>query len=438
MVKPERNPQSELHDKIKAGFVYLSFALPIVFYFLISPEAAPIGWVAHFVVLLFIPRIKGEGTRWTFKRQLKWIGGSMVYFVVLAMFFDNSDDVFCDIAPEVTAEVILRSNAEYPKLLSEEISAQELMNMIGDESRLAEFEASINSQPDCIDKMSIFEAVKIAGTKPDFRDLLEDHYDETFSSVRRFFEENETGKHAVYLTLTYDSKNNVFVDRSAENASFNSPASAVINAIKSGAGDFLDLEILDNAKISFVSELSVDGDDIKLEPVEQSRLRVNINGQSLEDWKKTNEEFLTAKAQETERLAEVARVAEERRKEEERLAEIERKRAEAEFERSIPKMSALDLDYAYRNNEMRADAAYTDKIVQISGYVDADGVSDGWLGLSVQLQAGYMSVTCHFDRTDENKARAMKLNYGSYVVIRGECQGTSLGEVQLYDCEFRN
>ena|GEM_PF-3080769 len=32
----------------------------------------------------------------------------------------------------------------------------------------------------------------------------------------------------------------------------------------------------------------------------------------------------------------------------------------------------------------------------------------------------------------------MKLNYGSYVVIRGECKGTTLGEVQLYDCEFRN
>ena len=430
MNKAEQERIGALNDKIKAWCVYLSCGLPLLGYVLIGFDAVILFWGIHFFWVLTLPRIKGPGTRWSFKRQLKWIGGSLLFPLVVygaVIILDDSDEVFCDLAPAVSAELILRSNTESPRLLSEKISANELRGMIVKENNLTEFAASIESQPECIVGMSTEEAVKIAEIKPDFAGIVEDRDIETFSRVWSFFNENETGKYEVNLTLTYDGENNVFIDPSEEPGSFKVYGLSVINAIKLGAGDFLDLKVLDNAEISFVAELSVDGDYLVVSPVQSYRLMLSINGQLLEDWKKTNAEFLTAKAQETERLAEVAR-----------LAEIERKRAEAEFERSIPKMSASDLDYAYRNNEMRADAKYTNKIVQISGYVDSDGVSDGWLGLSVQLQAGYMSVSCHFDRTDANKARAMKLNYGSYVVIRGECQGTTLGTVQLYDCEFRN
>lgn len=438
MEQAQLNSKGELNDKIKAGFIYLSFAFPIVFYFLIAPDAAFAAWFLHFITLLIMPRIKGEGTRWTFKRQLKWIGGSLAYFVALAIILDNEDKIFCDLAPEVMAEVILRSNAENPRLLSEEISAQELMNMIGGDSQLAGFAMSINSQPDCFKGMSIFEAVQIAGTKPDFRELMVDYYDEPFSSVRRFFEENETGKHAVCLTFTYDSKNNVFVDPSAEDASFNPPAAAVIDAIKSGAGDFLDLEILDKAKISFVSELSADGDAIKLEPVNQSRLKINIDGQSLEDWKKNTSEFLTAEIQETERAAEAARIAEEKRKEQERLAEEERKRKEAEYERSIPKFTAYDIDTKFVLNAAGSAMKYNDEVVQVTGKVTSVEEGGFWSGgweITSYVDNG-RAVIFNVRDTPENKAKIMKLvAQRDMVTVRGKCDGDEY-QVEIEKCDI--
>ena len=118
-----------------------------------------------------------------------------------------------------------------------------------------------------------------------------------------------------------------------------------------------------------------------------------------------------------------------------KLTEKERKLAE--YEKSIPKMSAEDLDYEYQTNSLRAGDQFDNKIVEIVGFV-SEVSPDGRRGLQVDVEAWYLPVECSFSLTEENKTRAMYLNSGDYVKIRGKCLGLNVGSVKMTDCVFKN
>lgn len=438
MTELKNNRIGELHDKFKAWFVYGTFAVPLIFWVLLGPESVILGWMAHFFILLLMPRIKGEGTRWSFKRQLKWLGGSFLYGVLLVGFTDDSDEYFCMLAPEVMAEVILRANEENPRLLSEKTSAQEVVDLIREDPRLEAFENSIGAQLECLSEMSLIEAAKVAGTKPGFREILADRYDDVFSGVRRFFEENETGEHDVMVAISVDGKNGVFIEKNVNGATYELETSAIVSEIKRGSGDFLDLDVFNNVELAFLATLSVKEDDVRVLPVSSNKLRLSIDGKPLADWKKTDSAFLTAEIQETERAAEAARIAEEQRKERERLAEEERKRKEAEYERSIPKFTAYDIDTKFVLNAAGSAMKYNDEVVQVTGKVTSVEEGGFWSGgweITSYVDNG-RAVIFNVRDTPENKAKIMNLvAQRDMVTVRGKCDGDDY-QVEIEKCDI--
>jgi hypothetical protein len=106
-----------------------------------------------------------------------------------------------------------------------------------------------------------------------------------------------------------------------------------------------------------------------------------------------------------------------------------------------PKPSATDVQLRtllgdYHNNEVRADALYKDKLVQVTGIVgDVKKDIMGNIYVTVGTGAAFEIpvVQAFFD--DSNASKAAMLNKGDKVTVRGKVDGLMMN-VLLKDCEF--
>ena len=93
------------------------------------------------------------------------------------------------------------------------------------------------------------------------------------------------------------------------------------------------------------------------------------------------------------------------------------------------KVGAMDLYSEYQNHEVRADNKYRDKILEVEGVVDDIG-KDVLDDIYITLSPGW--VRCGFGPSESNNVG--DLNLGDRVVIKGKCEGMTIGMVSLHNC----
>ena len=102
-------------------------------------------------------------------------------------------------------------------------------------------------------------------------------------------------------------------------------------------------------------------------------------------------------------------------------------------------VSAQEFYGAYKANEVRADATYTDELVAVSGTV---GQIDGY---EVKLIGGAMgasgmaigmlteAIVCKLDK-EKDEAVVMSLNLGDTVTVVGTSKGMGFTDIELGNC----
>ena len=101
-------------------------------------------------------------------------------------------------------------------------------------------------------------------------------------------------------------------------------------------------------------------------------------------------------------------------------------------------VSATELINAYKENEVKADKMYKDKIVEVSGIVDGidSGISDNAIvRLSDGDEFSFDDVFCYID--DENQDKACELKKGENVTIIGKADGEIAGTPCIKDCKIK-
>ena len=101
-------------------------------------------------------------------------------------------------------------------------------------------------------------------------------------------------------------------------------------------------------------------------------------------------------------------------------------------------ISATELINAYKENEVKADKMYKDKIVEVSGIVDGidSGISDNAIvRLSDGDEFSFDDVFCYID--DENQDKACELKKGENVTIIGKADGEIAGQPCIKDCKIK-
>jgi hypothetical protein len=102
----------------------------------------------------------------------------------------------------------------------------------------------------------------------------------------------------------------------------------------------------------------------------------------------------------------------------------------ATLEDALP-VTAVDLDAAYRANEVRADALYLHKIVHVSGVVDKIAKDLANHAVVTLRTDGDKGVTCTFAAADP---RLLELDRESRVTLHGKGDGYLFHGVMLEDC----
>ena len=101
-------------------------------------------------------------------------------------------------------------------------------------------------------------------------------------------------------------------------------------------------------------------------------------------------------------------------------------------------ISAAELINAYKENEVKADKMYKDKIVEVNGIVDAvdSGIDDkAVVRLSDGDEFSFYNVHCYID--DENQDKACELKKGENVTIIGKEDGEIAGQPCIKDCKIK-
>ena len=101
-------------------------------------------------------------------------------------------------------------------------------------------------------------------------------------------------------------------------------------------------------------------------------------------------------------------------------------------------ISATELINAYKENEVKADKMYKDKIVEVNGIVDAidSGIDDkAIVRLSDGDEFSFDNVQCCID--DENQDKACELKKGDNVKIIGKADGEIAGTPFIKDCKIK-
>jgi hypothetical protein len=100
------------------------------------------------------------------------------------------------------------------------------------------------------------------------------------------------------------------------------------------------------------------------------------------------------------------------------------------LEDALP-VTAVDLDAAYRANEVRADALYLHKIVHVSGVVDKISKDLANRAVVTLRTDGTNGITCTFMAADP---RLLELDRESRVTLHGHGNGYLFHGVMLDDC----
>ena len=101
-------------------------------------------------------------------------------------------------------------------------------------------------------------------------------------------------------------------------------------------------------------------------------------------------------------------------------------------------ISATELINAYKENEVKADKMYKDKIVEVNGIVDAidSGIDDkAVVRLSDGDEFSFYNVHCYID--DENQDKACELKKGENVTIIGKTDGEIAGQPCIKNCKIK-
>ena len=101
-------------------------------------------------------------------------------------------------------------------------------------------------------------------------------------------------------------------------------------------------------------------------------------------------------------------------------------------------ISATELINAYKENEVKADKIYKDKIVEVNGIVDgidSDMDDKAVVRLSDGDKFSIYTVSCYID--DENQDNACELKKGENVTIIGKADGEIIGEPVIKDCKIK-
>ncbi len=96
------------------------------------------------------------------------------------------------------------------------------------------------------------------------------------------------------------------------------------------------------------------------------------------------------------------------------------------------KVSAVEFFFEYNTNELKADDQYKEKIIEVSGTVEMVYDDKQTESARVTLFTGdeFGSVECIFEL--EQKPKALALNEGDLVVIKGYCEGMVTNAILNY------
>lgn len=111
-----------------------------------------------------------------------------------------------------------------------------------------------------------------------------------------------------------------------------------------------------------------------------------------------------------------------------------------ELNASLPHLSSVDLCEEYASNEVKADEAYRDKLVVISGKVSEIG-KDFADNVYITMGDGneYSFAAAQFTfKADSEIAKVAELKKGSPASVIGVCDGVSIMQVMLDDCYFES
>lgn len=100
------------------------------------------------------------------------------------------------------------------------------------------------------------------------------------------------------------------------------------------------------------------------------------------------------------------------------------------------KVSAAELIKAYDNNELKADAAYKGKLLEVKGKVA--GVRSSWGSTIVEVGTGQQfewGISCYMSK--DQVTAAGRLNKGDSVTIIGIGDGLSFVSVTMKDCKVK-
>ena len=101
-------------------------------------------------------------------------------------------------------------------------------------------------------------------------------------------------------------------------------------------------------------------------------------------------------------------------------------------------ISASELINAYKENEIKADKMYKDKIVEVNGIVDGinSGIDDKAIViLSDGDEFSFDNVQCCID--NDNQDKACELEKGQNVTIVGRADGEIAGTPFIKDCKIK-
>lgn len=108
-----------------------------------------------------------------------------------------------------------------------------------------------------------------------------------------------------------------------------------------------------------------------------------------------------------------------------------------EPEETVIEISPEDLQQAYSENEVAADEKYDGKMLKITGTIDSIG-KDIVDKVYVTLETGeyWEEIQCYFSSKAQIEAVA-NLKSGDVITIIGRCDGLSIGNVIVKNCEIQ-
>lgn len=373
-----------------------------------------LGCLYNLIATLTLPLVKGEGTRWPWRKYVGWSLLAIVNGVVFGRITDDSDEFYCALAPEVLACYVVDSSVENPSALSATKSWSDFEAFVQQSPTkvdILDVVASM-SETQCVDEMSLEQALVVLLREPTGEGLLYNNYDASFDGIKTFLSQTRS---AIPLAVSISSNDGTLEFNCGTESSFVLPASiqTLSETLFGAGGQFFNMTNVNGKTLVFPAlfELQEDGRLGVTYAGVTPGMDLILDGVVHSEWAMHDSAFIAASQQQLAYESELAKA--EAKAEAQRLAEIER---------SMPKLTASQLYSSFESNELRAEQLYEDKIIQVSGIVD-EVENSSLVGVVIRLRAGYWeTVTCFLEGSEANFAKAMKLGAGSKVTLRGKCQ----------------